>query len=201
MNPPEDRPDPGAEAPPAPESVEPAGDETAVTASDEVAAKQETPSQEEADYLEQLQRLQAEFSNYRRRIQRERAQWEMRAKGDLLAGLLPILDDLDRARASLSEDKKSKHAEGLLLILSRLEESLRSVGLEVQPVEPGTPFNPDIHEAMLTEPSEDHAEGMILGTLQPGYVYQDLLLRPARVRVSSGPAEEPSKDENQGSGR
>jgi molecular chaperone GrpE len=147
---------------------------------------------EEMTYLEQLQRLQAEFSNYRRRTQKERAQWEARAKGEVLSSLLAILDDLGRARAAMAGEPDGKDAEGLLLILSRLDDLLASMGLEVQKTDPGTPFDPDRHEAFLAAPSEEHPEGLILDTLQPGYEYQGLLLRPARVKVSSGPEEQAS---------
>jgi molecular chaperone GrpE len=146
-------------------------------------------------YLEQLQRLQAEFSNYRRRIQKERAQWDARAKAEVLAGLLPILDDLGRARASIEGKPDGKDAEGLLMVLSRLDDFLASMGLETQKTEPGTPFDPNHHEAFMTGVSEEHAEGLILETFQPGYVYEDLLLRPARVKVSSGPEEVASESE------
>jgi molecular chaperone GrpE len=149
------------------------------------------PTAEEMSYLEQLQRLQAEFSNYRRRIDRERTQWYARAKGELLTILLPILDDLARARDSVEENSDSKDAEGFLMILARLESALASIGLEVQKTEPGTPFDPNYHEALMTAPSEEYPEGLILQTLQCGYVYQDQLLRPARVTVSAGPQSGP----------
>lgn len=142
---------------------------------------------EERGYLDQLQRLQAEFSNYRKRITRERADWDARAKGEALALLIPVLDDLDRAREAHAAMPPSPEAEGLLMILGRLEDILRQAGLERQSTEPGTLFDPEAHEALMTEPSATHEEGRITGTLQPGYVYRGILLRPARVRVSQGP--------------
>jgi molecular chaperone GrpE len=149
-------------------------------------------SAEEMTYLEQLQRLQAEFTNFRRRIQREKAEWDIRAKGEVLTGLLPILDALDRARSFWETHPPDADAEGLLLTLTRLEDYARSVGLERQPTDAGTPFDANGHEALLTSPSEEYPEGTILETLQPGYLFRGLLLRPARVRVSRGPAVEPS---------
>jgi molecular chaperone GrpE len=147
-------------------------------------------SPEEMTYLEQFQRLQAEFANFRRRIQRERADWENRAKGEVLTGLLPILDDIDRARTFWQSHAADNHAEGFLLILTRLEDFARSVGLEMQQTDVGTPFDPHQHEALLSSPSEEAPEGAILETLQPGYCYRGILLRPARVRVSMGPSGE-----------
>lgn len=149
-------------------------------------------SPEEMTYLEQLQRLQAEFANFRRRIQKERADWESRAKGEVLTGLLPILDDIERARTFWESCPANKDAEGLLLILTRLADFARSVGLEMQSTVVGTLFDPHQHEALLSSPSDDVPEGAILETLQPGYCYRGILLRPARVRVSRGPSGEPA---------
>lgn len=140
------------------------------------------------EYRDQLQRISAEFANYRRRTMKERVEWEMRAKADLASRLVPVLDDIDRARSHLDRETASKDAEGLLLVCARLEELLRNAGLEIQPTEPGMPFDPEIHEALISTHSDDYPEGSILETLQPGYLFQGVLLRPARVRVSRGPA-------------
>ncbi len=140
------------------------------------------------EYLEQLQRLSAEFANYRRRTMRERAEWEIRAKGDLVSSLVPVLDDLDRARSHLDMQTISKEAEGLHLVCSRLEEILQAAGLERQMTEAGTRFNPEIHEAFASANSDEYPEGDIVETLQPGYLFRGILLRPARVCVSRGPA-------------
>lgn len=195
MKPPEERLDPNTEAPPEGHEAEPLGEESVATAEKpaEAAAPREPLTEEEMSYLEQLQRLQAEFSNYRRRIQRERASWESRAKGDVLVGLLPILDDLDRARSAIGKKPKAKDAEGLLLILSRLEDSLTALGLESQNTEPGVEFDPNYHDAVMTEASDKYPEGAILATIQTGYTFQGILLRPARVQVSRG-SEEDSSD-------
>ncbi|MBD3160700.1 MAG: nucleotide exchange factor GrpE [Candidatus Eisenbacteria bacterium] len=169
------------------ETPEPRDPDTQEAASEAAPAGGTGPEEPREDYLVQLQRLQAEFSNYRKRTARERLAWEDRAKGEILQGLLPVLDDIDRARDSIGSKKPAKEVEGMMLILGRLEDQLRIIGLERQPIEPGTPFDPDRHEAMMTEPSEEFPEGAILGTLQPGYLFRGILLRPGRVRVSSGP--------------
>ncbi len=144
-------------------------------------------TEEDEGYLLQLQRMQAEFANYRKRILRERADWDIRAKGELVTSLIPVLDDLSRAREAHASNPPSPEAEGLLLILARLEESLMAAGLERQDTAAGTVFDPHIHEALAGSPSEEHPEGTIIETLQPGYVFRGQLLRPARVRVSQGP--------------
>lgn len=140
------------------------------------------------EYRDQLLRVSAEFANYRRRTMKERVEWELRAKADLASRLVPLLDDIDRARAHLDRDTASKDVEGLLLVFARLEELLRNAGLEIQATEPGMPFDPEIHEALVSTHSDDYPEGSILETMQPGYLFQGVLLRPARVRVSRGPA-------------
>jgi molecular chaperone GrpE len=157
---------------------------------EEVVGSAIPTSSKESEYLEDLRRLGAEFANYRRRVQREKAEWEVRAKADLITTLLPVLDDLAIAREYWAGRQVGKDAEGLLMILTRLEDLLRSSGIEVQNTEPGTLFDPNRHEALAMGPSDQYPEGTILETLQRGYVYRDLLLRPARVRVSQGPADE-----------
>ena len=93
-SPPEEQIDQSTEAPPAAHEAEPGAKQTAAPAATLEEAETSRPSAitaEEMSYLEQLQRLQAEFTNYRRRIQKERAQWDARAKGEILTGLLPML--------------------------------------------------------------------------------------------------------------
>lgn len=156
------------------------------TPPDQGASGPTDESQEE--YRDQLLRVSAEFANYRRRTMKERIEWELRAKADLVSRLVPLLDDIDRARAHLDRDTASKEVEGLLLVFARLEELLRNAGLEIQATEPGMQFDPEIHEALVSTHSDDYPEGSILETLQPGYLFQGVLLRPARVRVSRGAA-------------
>ena len=169
----------------APEAAPPAPEPPEVAPPDQ---EQAALTEEEEGYLAQLQRLQAEFSNYRKRIARERADWDIRAKGDLMSSLIPVLDDLARAREAHAANPPSAEAEGLLLILTRLEEALVAAGLERQHTDPGTPFDPHIHEATMGSPSEEFPEGTIIETMQSGYLFHGRLLRPARVRVSQGPS-------------
>lgn len=160
-------------------------------AREESQAAAPSPSKE-SEYLEDLRRITAEFANYRRRVQRERADWEARAKGELLTTILPVLDDLQIARDYWIGRDVGKDAEGMLMILNRLEDLLRASGLEVQDTTPGTLFDPHRHEALVMSPSEEYPEGTILETLRRGYMYRDIMLRPARVRVSQGPVADAS---------
>jgi len=137
-----------------------------------------------AEILDQLQRLQAEFDNYRKRILRERSESWDRAKGDLLLGLLPFLDDVARIA---DWDESSADAkpllEGMKLSVAKLMGILREAGFE--PIDAlGKPFDPNVHEALLTEPVEDPARDDTVGeVLVAGYLFKGMLLRPARVKV------------------
>ncbi len=139
-----------------------------------------------AEYLDQLQRLKAEFDNYRRRVAREKEEWFRLAKAEVMAGLLPVLDDLRRAREHSDGSDEPPDAQGLLLILKRFEDILAQLGLEEQDTRDGHEFDPEIHEAVLTEPSEETSEGRIVRILEPGYSFDGRMLRPGKVSVSSG---------------
>ena len=145
----------------------------------------------ESQYIDQLQRLRAEFDNYRKRTLRDKEQWWRRAKADLVTELLPILDDSDRARA-FAADGKAPDAEGLLQILKKLKETLTQLGLEAMETEPGTPFDPEFHEAFMTTPSAEIETGQIVSTLESGYRFEGEILRRSKVSVSAGcPTEDP----------
>ncbi len=140
-----------------------------------------------AVYLEQLQRMKAEFDNYRKRVNREREDWSVSAKVEVVRRILSVVDDVRRAREH-ERDTGEPDAAGLLLILKRFEDILTQLGLEEQRAEPGKEFDPELYEAVLTFPSEKVPEGRILQTIEPGYVFHGRLLRPSKVSVSSGPA-------------
>jgi len=123
-----------------------------------------------------LQRLQAEFANYRRRVDRDRQAVGEQALASVLVGLLPVLDDIDRARA---------HGEvegGFKLVADGLETTLAKLGLQ-RFGEPGEPFDPTVHEAMTHALSADVTEPTCAEVYQPGYRVGDRIVRPARVAV------------------
>ena len=131
--------------------------------------------------LDHLRRLQAEFTNYKRRVERERLDslaWGQRL---LVEKILPILDDFDRAVASVEEDT-SPAAEGLTLIRDKLVRTLTEAGLERIPAE-GEAFDPGIHEALMTQPVEPERVGKVLSELVPGFQWKGKLVRPSRVQV------------------
>jgi len=124
-----------------------------------------------------LQRLQAEYSNYRKRVDRDRALSDELAIGSVLAALVPILDDVDRAQ---------EHGElqgGFKAIADKLTRVTAKFGLHKYG-DAGDVFNPQIHEALLHSTSLDVSESTASAILQPGYKYKNHILRPAQVAVT-----------------
>jgi molecular chaperone GrpE len=124
-----------------------------------------------------LQRLQAEYANYRKRVERDRAVSHELAIGSVLTELLATLDDIDRA---------ADHNEltgGFKAVADQLAAITTRFGLEKYGTE-GEPFDPQIHEALLHDTSADVAIPTASKILQPGYKYKERILRPARVAVT-----------------
>jgi molecular chaperone GrpE len=147
---------------------------------DELAAV----TKERDEYLDALQRLKAEFDNYRKRVARDQQELAARAHERLVRELVPVLDDLERAIAH-----EGDIVEGVRLIHRQLSDSLAKEGL-TEIVTDGK-FDPHTQEALLAQPS-DAEEGTILQVLQKGYKLGDLVLRPARVVISQGVQEQRS---------
>jgi molecular chaperone GrpE len=130
-----------------------------------------------AELTADLQRVQAEFANYRRRVERDRQAVGEQALGSVLLGLLPVLDDIDRARS---------HGEvegGFKLVADGLETTLTKLGLQ-RFGEAGEPFDPTIHEALTHALSAEVSEPVCAEIYQPGYRVGERILRPARVAVA-----------------
>ena len=131
--------------------------------------------------LEQLQRLQAEFSNYKKRTEKERDQLYLLAKGDMILKILPVLDDFERMFAH-HENHDQIQCEGIKLIVNKLKKILAEEGLEeIQPV--GKQFDPDLHEAVGIEHTDEKHENLVLEEWRKGYQYHGKLLRPSHVKV------------------
>jgi molecular chaperone GrpE len=161
---------------------EPRTDETPVE--DEAAPESELEAlaRERDEYLETLQRTAAEFDNYRKRVQRDQASLVARAGERLVRELLPVLDDLERALEAAEEHEEAKLEEGVRLVHRSLADALRREGLEE--IAADGRFDPHVHEALLTQPSEEE-EGSVIQVLQKGYMLGDHVLRPARVVVAA----------------
>jgi molecular chaperone GrpE len=143
-----------------------------------------------AELQETLARRQADFENYRKRIERERGETYNRVVADVVGKLLPVLDNLRRAldaEASMeaTESEEFRHfLHGVELIDKQLRDVLEGLGL--QPIEAvGQPFDPHIHEAVATEPSEDYEPDTVVQELVRGYRLGEKLLRPAIVKVAT----------------
>ncbi len=148
------------------------------------------------DYLRRWQRAQADFVNFKRRVEQERADLLKYANASLVSRLLSVLDDFDRADRSLPESlHRLSWIEGVLLIRLKLMAILQQEGLV--PIEAkGKDFDPVVHEAVIVEPGVDPGQGKVVEELQPGYKLGDRVIRPTLVRV--GRLEEKSGDEQTG---
>jgi molecular chaperone GrpE len=138
---------------------------------------------ERDELREQVLRKRAEFENYRKRVERDRQQaWTDGAEA-ILKGLVPTVDNLDRALESAAKDDPLR--EGVELTRRDLLAFLESQGVEVHdPV--GQPFNPEVHQALSHEPAAGFAEGTVVEVFGKGYSYKGRLLRPALVKVAKG---------------
>jgi molecular chaperone GrpE len=174
-------PEPAEEAAPEPsESSEPA--EPSESSEPAEPSELETVTRERDDYLDALQRLKAEFDNYRKRAVRDQESMIARAGERLVRELLPILDDLERALEAAEEHEEAKLEDGVRLVHRALADTLRREGLEE--IATDGAFDPHIHEALLQQPSEEAESGAVLQVLQKGYTLGGRVVRPARVIVA-----------------
>ena len=143
----------------------------------------------------QLVRRQADFENFRKRMEREQQEFRQQAEADLVAGLLPALDGLERALAAPASAVTEEYRKGVELIYKQLSDALTRAGLN--PVEAvGQTFDPFLHHAVERVESTDHRDQEVLAELQRGYTFKQRLLRPALVRVAvSAQAAAPGKPE------
>ena len=134
-------------------------------------------------YLDQLQRTAADFANYRRRVEQERAQQRLAANEQLLREIVPVLDDLQRGLDALPPDQQdSKLAEGMHWVEQKFLTTLKKHG--VTPIESlGQAFDPSVHEAVEADPAGGDT---VVAVYAPGYRLGDGVLRPAMVKVGPG---------------
>jgi molecular chaperone GrpE len=138
---------------------------------------------ERDEYLDALQRLKAEFDNYRKRVARDQHELAARAHERLVRELVPVLDDLERAIEAAAAHEKAQLEEGVRLVHRALADALAKEGLAE--IDTGGKFDPHTQEALLSQPSEAE-EGTVIQVLQKGYLLGDRVLRPARVVISAG---------------
>ena len=138
---------------------------------------------ERDEAVDHLKRVAADFDNYRKRAARDQENLVARAHERLVKELLPVLDNLERALEAGEQHEEAKLAEGVALVARELRSALEREGL--LEIETDGKFDPHVHEALLTQPSEAE-EGSVIEVLQKGYRLGDRVLRPARVVISQG---------------
>jgi molecular chaperone GrpE len=135
------------------------------------------------DLRQTLLRRQADFDNYRKRIERERAEDSKRYTARMIEALIPIIDGFEHALAAHREPAYENYRKGFELIYKQLLDNLAKLGVErVEPV--GQHFDPHLHQAVDRTETNDAEDGTILQVYQPGYVFHGRVLRPAMVRVA-----------------
>ena len=140
------------------------------------------------EHLYNWQRSAADFSNYKRRTDEERAQLSQFTTAILIGRLLGVLDDFDRALENVPPEAHDAWIEGVKLTERKLRGVLESEG--VTPIEAvGQPFDPNLHEAVAHEESTEHADNEVIGEVQRGYRLHDRVIRPSLVRVANNPKE------------
>jgi molecular chaperone GrpE len=159
-----------------------------------IAAEEDQPealeklASELEKYKDAALRARADLDNYRKRVAREKEDAIRYANNTLLESLLPILDNFE---LGLDAAKNAREAEGIVqglqMVRKQLEDFLRDHGVEVVNAE-GSPFDPNLHEAVAHEPNPSVAEGTVMRQLRKGFKLKDRLIRPASVVVSKGPS-------------
>jgi molecular chaperone GrpE len=154
-------------------------------------SKEKKPTDKEiiADLTESLQRLQAEFENYKKQIDREKGEFVKYAKAELVYKLLPLLDTFEIALKNTSD--KEKFVKGIEIVYAQLFSTLETEGL--RPIEAlGKKFDPYFHEVMLKQKS-DKDDGVVLEELQKGYMLNNKVLRHSKVKISEKVKEKENK--------
>lgn len=136
------------------------------------------------EYYSHLQRLQADFDNYRKRTQKEKEETVKYAAEKVIAALLPVLDNFERAMASTQTAQDfAGFAQGVEMILKQMQNVLTKEGLtSINAL--GETFDPNLHDAVMQVDSEDYPENTVIEELQKGYYLKDKVLRPSMVKVS-----------------
>lgn len=150
----------------------------------ELTAERDQLAKEKAELQDRVLRLQAEFDNFRKRSERDRADFSQYAGMEAIREILPVLDNFEIAMKTETQDKN--YAKGIELIHQRMADSLKKLGLE--PIETaGQPFDPHIHQAIEQVQTEDAPDHTVLSEFQRGYRFKGKLLRPSMVKVAVHP--------------
>jgi molecular chaperone GrpE len=139
-------------------------------------------SAERDEYLDLLQRTKADFENYRKRAARDQERLVAHAHERLVRELLPVLDDLERTLEAAENHEEAALVDGVRLVERSLRKALEKEGLKE--IDTEGPFDPHVHEAVLTQPADGAEQGAVLEVMQRGYRLGDKVVRPARVIVA-----------------
>lgn len=151
----------------------------------EALAEREQLKAQAAENLDGWQRARAEFANYKRRVEAERTELAASAGAEALSRVLPAMDDFERAMQTLPDDLKDHPwVNGVSMVQRKLNAALEQSGITPITVNPGDTFDPNVHEAVTHEDSEQFGSEQIIGEVQRGYKIGDRVLRPAMVRVA-----------------
>lgn len=176
------------------ELAEPAGEakdnaeeaEAGESVPEDMDPEKEALKKEAEEYYQRYLRTQADFDNFRRRARQEREEFAKYASQSLIEGLLPILDNFERAIQSSREQQKDFDAlaKGVEMIARQLLQLLEGEGLkEIEAL--GQPFNPELHQAVMTVEAEEGTEsGTVVEVLQKGYMLKERVIRPSMVKVA-----------------
>ena len=143
-----------------------------------------TAKEEKEKYIDRLHRLQADFSNYKKRIRKEKEKLEDKVIAEVVEDLLPVIDNFELALESVQDSGEGLEiTEGVEMIYNQLQKFLEKKGIkEIDSV--GEEFNPDFHEAVMTEENEDYDSGEIIGEMKKGYKLEGKVIRPAMVKIA-----------------
>ena len=147
-------------------------------------SKRSSKKDKVAELTADLQRLRADFENYRKRVEIEKSQTVDTVKAATVMKLLPIVDDIDRSLSHLPEDLQDNDwAKGVVGLKAKIEKQLSDLGVSRIDVKPGTEFDPELHEAMLAEEGEGDQE-VVRQELMAGYKLNGTVIRHSKVKVS-----------------
>jgi len=154
---------------------------------DSLRARARTAEQERDQFLDLLQRTRADFENYQKRVQRDMAQERRYAYGPLALEIMPALDNMERAVAAAKQaGETGPLVQGVAMVQNQLLDLLSRHG--IKPIDAqGRPFDPNLHQAVMQQPSAQEPPDTVLQVLEQGFLLHDRVLRPAKVIVSKAP--------------
>lgn len=163
--------------------------------SPEPADQVATLERERDEFKALAQRTQADFVNFKRRVDQERGAIARNSSNHVLAKLLTVVDDLQRAVGALPEEATGSWGDGVKIVLQNMQSLVESEGVSTFEPSPGDTFDPAEHEAVYYQPTDDQPPGAVHSVVRPGYRTADRVLRPAQVVVAKEVDEQEEQEE------